>query len=97
MAVAQEALFKEHSNVIAASNSDKPYMLHFLSREAADEEKKDLQQEVSRWQVVVKQRDTVIAEKDQKIKDMAQESQYADQEKESRRLMLASNRAYLAS
>lgn len=50
-------------------------MLHFLSREAADEEKKDLEQELARARETIKRKDSVIAEKDQSIREITQESE----------------------
>lgn len=42
-------------------------MLHFLTREAADEEKEAVEKEVSRWKDIVKQKDAQLAEKDERI------------------------------
>lgn len=42
-------------------------MLHFLTREAADEEKEAVEKEVSRWKDIVKQKDAQLAEKDKRI------------------------------
>ncbi len=45
-------------------------MLHFLSREAADEEKKEVEKEVAKWKEVVRQRDIAIVKKDGQIKEL---------------------------
>ena len=49
-------------------------MLHFLSREAADEEKKEVEKEVARWKEVVKQRDVKLAQKDEQITELVNQS-----------------------
>ncbi|THH27048.1 hypothetical protein EUX98_g7141 [Antrodiella citrinella] len=69
----QEELLKEQSKLIAATSSKKPYMLQFLSREAADEEKKELEQELARARDVTKKKDAQLAEKDQRVREAEQE------------------------
>lgn len=55
------------TRVKALGGSEKSYMLHFLTREAADEEKEAVEKEVSRWKDIVKQKDAQLAEKDERI------------------------------
>lgn len=45
-------------------------MLHFLTREAADEEKEAIEREVGRWKDVVKDRDIRLADKDKRIAEL---------------------------
>ena len=66
---------KEQAKLIEASTSGKPYMLHFLSREAADEEKKEIEKELARWKEVVKQRDVQLIEKDKQIAGLENQSE----------------------
>ncbi|KAH8106864.1 hypothetical protein BXZ70DRAFT_1003766 [Cristinia sonorae] len=77
---AQEARLAEQAKLIAASKSGKPYMLQFLSREAADEEKKEVEKEVLRAQDIIKKKDILLAEKDQRIKEVLTEKDYLQAE-----------------
>ena len=72
--VAQETLLQEQAKLIKAITSNKPYMLQFLSREAADEEKKELEEEIARSRDIIKQKDAQIAEKEERIQDVLKES-----------------------
>lgn len=55
------------TKIKALGGSEKSYMLHFLTREAADEEKETMRKEVERWKDIVKQKDAQLTEKDQTI------------------------------
>ncbi|KAH9950253.1 hypothetical protein B0H21DRAFT_724014 [Amylocystis lapponica] len=70
----QETLINELttqlSKVKALARTDKSYMLHFLTREDADEEKDALEKEVARWQDIVKQKDAVIVDKNKQITEL---------------------------
>ncbi|KAI0929030.1 hypothetical protein AcV5_006410 [Taiwanofungus camphoratus] len=75
----QESLINELTSQLAKvktlSGSEKKYMLHFLTREAADEEKEAIEREVGRWKDVVKDRDIRLADKDKRIAELeAQEN-----------------------
>ena len=74
VSLVQETLLEEQAKLIVASTSGQPYMLHFLSREAADEEKKEVEKEVARWKEVVKQRDVKLAQKDEQITELVNQS-----------------------
>jgi len=73
----QEALIQELTsqlaNVKALAGSEKSYMLHFLTREAADAEKDAVQKEVGRWKDIAKQKDAQLAAKDKRISEMQEE------------------------
>ena len=74
MKPAQETLINELTaqlaNVKALSKSNKSYMVHFLTREDADEEKEEVERQVAHWKDVVKQKEAVIAERDKRIADL---------------------------
>jgi len=67
----QESMINELTaqltKIKALGGSEKSYMLHFLTREAADEEKETMRKEVERWKDIVKQKDAQLTEKDQTI------------------------------
>lgn len=50
-------------------------MVHFLSRDAANEEKKELEREIGRSRDIIKQKDAQLSEKDQRIREVLQESE----------------------
>ncbi|KAJ3479088.1 hypothetical protein NLI96_g9309 [Meripilus lineatus] len=79
----QETLLEEQAKLIVASTSGQPYMLHFLSREAADEEKKEVEKEVARWKEVVKQRDVKLAQKDEQITELVNQNSQLTKELEA--------------
>lgn len=58
------------SRVDALSQSGGSTSLHFLTRETADEEKQDVQREVSKLRKVIKEKDKVIDAKETQIKDL---------------------------
>ncbi|EJF66295.1 hypothetical protein BD309DRAFT_954065 [Dichomitus squalens] len=55
------------------SSSSQSWTLHFLTREAAEEEKRALRDENTRLKDVIKQHNAVIGAKDQQIADLKQE------------------------
>ncbi|TFK89461.1 hypothetical protein K466DRAFT_486803 [Polyporus arcularius HHB13444] len=57
-----------------ASKSDQSYTLHFLTREAAEEEKRALKEENARLLETVKQRDAWLAGKDQQMNALRDEA-----------------------
>lgn len=63
------------TKIKALGGSEKSYTLHFLTREAADEEKEAVEREVGRWKDVVKQKDAQLAEKDKRIADFEDEGE----------------------
>lgn len=79
MAVAQDALIKELTSQLARveplSRTGQAVALHFLTREAADEEKRAAEQDISRLQEVIKAKDGVIDEKTNRIAELEQSGQ----------------------
>ncbi|TCD66186.1 hypothetical protein EIP91_001680 [Steccherinum ochraceum] len=71
----QEELLREQQKLIAASKSSSGsgHMLQFLSREAADEEKKGLQEELDRMREKLQSKDALIASKDEQFLDLQAE------------------------
>ena len=55
------------------SNSNQSWTLHFLTREAAEEEKRALRDENARLKDVIKQHNAVVAAKDQQVAELKQE------------------------
>jgi hypothetical protein len=45
-------------------------LLHFLTRDAADEEQRALENDVNRWKDIAKAKDAIIAEKDRRIAEL---------------------------
>lgn len=54
----------------SASNSGKSYMLHFMTREAADQEQEVIRKEIEHWKDVAKRKDAQLAEKDKQIAEV---------------------------
>ncbi|KAF8136468.1 hypothetical protein EV363DRAFT_1294090 [Boletus edulis] len=71
----QDALVKELTSQLVA--------LHFLTREAADEEKRAVEQDISRLQEVIKAKDSVIDEKTNRIAELEQSVQDAIRERDA--------------
>ncbi|RDB20981.1 hypothetical protein Hypma_011820 [Hypsizygus marmoreus] len=71
---AQERLIKELTSQLALKEplmrSGKTSVLHLLTREAADEEKRTLEKEVTRWKDVATERQKTIDEKDGRIAEL---------------------------
>ena len=68
---AQEELIKELTTQITRltpmSKEGRTSTLHFLTREAADEEKRTLEERLEKAEEVLKQKDVVIKDKDARI------------------------------
>lgn len=76
MAAAQDALIKELTSQLARveplSRTGQAVALHFLTREAADEEKRAAEQDISCLQEVIKAKDSVIDERTKRIAELEQ-------------------------
>jgi len=72
--LAQEKLIQELTSQLARveplARSGKTSLLHFLTRDAADQEQRALENEVNRWKDIAKAKDAVIAEKDKRITEL---------------------------
>ncbi|KAI6005851.1 hypothetical protein EDD15DRAFT_2151411, partial [Pisolithus albus] len=70
----QDALVRELTSQLARieplSRTGQNVALHFLTREAADEEKKTVEQEIAQVRDVVKQKDLVISEQSKRIDEL---------------------------
>ncbi|KAI1791670.1 hypothetical protein LXA43DRAFT_1074118 [Ganoderma leucocontextum] len=62
------------------SSSNQSWTLHFLTREAAEEEKRALRDENARLKDVIKQHNAVVAAKDQQIAELGQEAEFTKKE-----------------
>ncbi|PIL24471.1 hypothetical protein GSI_14225 [Ganoderma sinense ZZ0214-1] len=62
------------------SNTNQSWTLHFLTREAAEEEKRALRDENTRLKDVIKQHNAVVAAKDQQIAELKQEAELTKKE-----------------
>lgn len=73
---ALQATVKELTSQLARveplSRTGKSSVLYLLTREAADEEKRDLVNEVNNWKDVVQEKDAVIADKNKRIAELEQ-------------------------
>ncbi|OSD08335.1 hypothetical protein PYCCODRAFT_1356535 [Trametes coccinea BRFM310] len=80
----KEALIQELtaqlSKLQSSSKSSKSYTLHFLTREAAEEEKQALREENLRLKEVIKQRDATIASKDKEIQALQENAKVMQKE-----------------
>ncbi|KAI9061472.1 hypothetical protein FKP32DRAFT_1528295, partial [Trametes sanguinea] len=80
----KEALIQELtaqlSKLQSSSKSSKSYTLHFLTREAAEEEKQALREENLRLKDVIKQREATIASKDKEIQQLQEEAKVMQKE-----------------
>lgn len=74
----QEESLKEMTSqlarVDALSREGKTTTLHILTREAADEERRELDRELERLKAALKDKDRIISERDATIRDRDQES-----------------------
>lgn len=52
------------------ARSGKTSLLHFLTRDAADEEQRGLENEVNHWKDIAQAKDAVLAEKDRRIAEL---------------------------
>jgi hypothetical protein len=72
--LAQEKLIQELTSQLARveplARSGKTSLLHFLTRDAADQEQRGLENEVNRWKDIAKAKDAIIAEKDKRITEL---------------------------
>ncbi|KAI0351479.1 hypothetical protein OH77DRAFT_1410960 [Trametes cingulata] len=68
-----EELTAQLSKLQSSSKSSKSYTLHFLTREAAEEEKQALREENNHLKEAIKQRDATIASKDKQIHSLQEE------------------------
>jgi hypothetical protein len=72
--IAQEKLIQELTSQLARveplARSGKTSLLHFLTRDAANEEQRALEDEVNRWENIAKAKDAVILEKDRRIAEL---------------------------
>jgi hypothetical protein len=70
----QESLIQELRTLLAqvepSARSGKSGLLHFLTREAADEEQRGLEDDIKRLTDIAKVKDAIIAEKDKRIADL---------------------------
>lgn len=75
---AQEESLKEMTSqlarVDALTREGKTTTLHILTREAADEERRELDRELERLRAALKEKDKIISERDTIINDRDQES-----------------------
>lgn len=78
--LAQEESIKEMTSqlarVDALTREGKTTTLHILTREAADEERRDLERELERLKVTLKEKDRVISDRDALIQNRDHESVY---------------------
>ncbi|KAG9318584.1 hypothetical protein JVU11DRAFT_676 [Chiua virens] len=72
----QDSLIKELTSQLARveplSRTGQAFALHFLTREAADEEKRVVEQDISHLQEVIKSKDSVINEKINRVSELEQ-------------------------
>lgn len=72
----QDTLIKELtsqlSRVEPLARTGQNVALHFLTREAADEEKRAMEQDMARLQDVIKHKDATIAERNKRIVELEQ-------------------------
>ncbi|KAI0780413.1 hypothetical protein BD413DRAFT_1576 [Trametes elegans] len=68
-----QELTAQLSKLQSSSKSDKSYTLHFLTREAAEEEKQALREENHRLKEVIKQRDATIVGKEKQIHSLEED------------------------
>lgn len=72
--IAQEKLIQELTSQLARveplARSGKTSLLHFLTRDAADEEQRGLENEIHRWKDIAKAKEAIIAEKDRRIAEL---------------------------
>jgi hypothetical protein len=69
-------LVKELNSQLARTEpltrSGKSSVLHLLTREAADEEKRSIEKDLKRWKGVSQEKDAIIADKDKQIAELEQ-------------------------
>ncbi|KAI0374655.1 hypothetical protein BV20DRAFT_960794 [Pilatotrama ljubarskyi] len=75
-----EELTAQLSKLQSSSKSDKSYTLHFLTREAAEEEKQALREENNLLRETIKQRDATIASKEKQIHSLQDEAKIMKRE-----------------
>ncbi|KAH7889586.1 hypothetical protein F5I97DRAFT_1802459 [Phlebopus sp. FC_14] len=85
--VAQDTLIRELTSQLARveplARTGQGVALHFLTREAADEEKKAMEQDVSRMQDALKHKDDIIAAKNERIVELDQSVRDALRERDA--------------
>ncbi|KAF9246422.1 hypothetical protein BU15DRAFT_70516 [Melanogaster broomeanus] len=83
----QDALIKELTSQLARieplSRKGQGVALHFLTREAADEEKRAAEQDILRLEENIKQKDSAIVEKTKRIAELEQSVQDANRERDT--------------
>ncbi|KIL00940.1 hypothetical protein PAXRUDRAFT_821149 [Paxillus rubicundulus Ve08.2h10] len=83
----QDALIKELTSQLARieplARTGQGVALHFLTREAADEEKRMAEQDVSRLEEIIKRKDSTLAEKTKRIAELEQLVQDANHERDA--------------
>ncbi|KAI0672706.1 hypothetical protein C8Q78DRAFT_970424 [Trametes maxima] len=75
-----EELSAQLSKLSTSSKSSQSLSLHFLTREAAEEEKQALREENIRLKEVIKQRDATIVDKDKQIHSLQDEAKIVKKE-----------------
>ncbi|KAI0647559.1 hypothetical protein C8Q79DRAFT_1000445 [Trametes meyenii] len=75
-----EELTAQLSKLSSSSQSNQPLNLHFLTREAAEEEKHALREENNRLKDVIKQRDATIVDKDKQMHSLQDEAMITKKE-----------------
>ncbi|KAI0636428.1 hypothetical protein C8Q77DRAFT_1051096 [Trametes polyzona] len=78
-----EQLTAQLSKLHSSSKPDKTYTLHFLTREAAEEEKLALREENNRLKEAIKQREATIASKEKQIQEVNEEVKVTKKELEA--------------
>ena len=72
----QDILIKELTSQLSRieplARTGQNVALHFLTREAADEEKRAMEQDMARLQDVIKQKDATIAERNKRVAELEQ-------------------------
>ncbi|KIJ10501.1 hypothetical protein PAXINDRAFT_119493 [Paxillus involutus ATCC 200175] len=83
----QDALIKELTSQLARieplSRTGQGVALHFLTREAADEEKRAAEQDILRLEEIIKRKDSTLAEKIKRIAELEQSVQDANRERDA--------------
>ena len=78
---AQEKLIQELTSELARveplAKSGKTSLLHFLTRDAADEEQRALEAEINRWKDTVKSKNATLAAKDKRVAELERIGSYS--------------------
>jgi hypothetical protein len=65
-----QELTSQLARVEPLARSGKTSLLHFLTRDAADEEQRGLEDQVNRWKDIASAKDAIIAEKEKRIAEL---------------------------